>query len=256
MAHVTIEGVEIEYRLIPGDPERPWLVFLHEGLGSVSLWRDFPDKLARRLRMRALIYSRRGYGRSAPLARARDVTFMHEEARRDLPALLASFGIENPVLVGHSDGASIAIIRAADAAAETRACVLMAAHVFVESETVTSIARAVEAYEKTDLRARLARHHAHVDDAFLGWSRIWLSPQFLAWSLAQDVGRLSVPSLIIQGSDDEYGTLAQVDAICDAAPGPVQRLVLDHCGHAPHRDQEGAVLDAISGFVERVLVDL
>ncbi|MFM9941023.1 MAG: alpha/beta fold hydrolase [Hyphomicrobiaceae bacterium] len=248
MARVTIDGVEIETRLLPGDPEAPWLVFLHEGLGSVSLWRDFPDKVARRLGSRALVYSRQGYGQSAPLAGPRQPDFMHREALDVLPKLLAHFSIEQPVLIGHSDGASIALIHAADAGRPTRGVVLMAPHVLVEAISQQSIARITEIYETTDLRQRLSRHHAHVDDAFLGWARIWLDPRFRTWSLGAEAGRLHCPALLIQGSDDEYGTLAQLDAIAEVMPGPVDRWVLDKCGHAPHREHETAVIDRIAAF--------
>lgn len=249
MARVTIDGVGLEARLIPGDATEPWLVFLHEGLGSVSLWRDFPETLARRVGSRALVYSRRGYGRSDALDGPREPDFMHREALDVLPKLLQHFGIERPVLIGHSDGASIAIIHAAEAGCDTRGAVLMAPHVFVEAISQQSIARIAETYETTDLRTRLAKHHAHVDDAFHGWSRIWLDPRFRSWSLGAETSRLKCPLLLIQGVDDEYGTLAQLDAIAEVAAGPCTRLVLETCGHAPQRDQEAAVLDAIAGFV-------
>jgi pimeloyl-ACP methyl ester carboxylesterase len=252
MPIATINAVPLEYRLIPGDAGRPYLVFLHEGLGSVSLWRDFPDKVARQTGARALIYSRQGYGQSGPLDAHRAPRFMHDEALVVLPALLQHLHIERPILIGHSDGASIALIRAADDADAVRATVLMAPHVFVEAITRESIAHIAETFETTDLRTRLARHHAHVDDAFHGWSRIWLDPRFQSWSLGAETQRLAVPTLVIQGADDTYGTLAQVDAICEAAPGPVQRVILNNCGHVPFRDQERAVLDAITAFVERV----
>jgi len=238
--------------MIPGEATGcPPLVFLHEGLGSVSMWRDFPDHVARRVGAPAMIYSRFGYGKSDRLRGLRAPNFMHDEALDVLPALLDALGIENPVLIGHSDGASIALIHAAASQRPVTAIVLMAPHVMVEPISVESIARVTETYETTDLKARLARHHDHVDDAFLGWSRIWLDPRFRTWSLAKECSALAVPTLLIQGEDDEYGTLAQLDAIAEVAPGPVQRVVLSHCGHAPHRDQEPAVLDAISGFIER-----
>jgi pimeloyl-ACP methyl ester carboxylesterase len=252
MPIAPLNDVALEYRLIPGDPGLPYLVFLHEGLGSVSLWRDFPDKIARQTGARALIYSRQGYGQSGPLKSPRTPRFMHDEALVVLPALLKRFGIKKPILVGHSDGASIALIHAALHQASTTATILMAPHVFVEAITRESIARIAETFETTDLRNRLARHHAHVDDAFHGWSRIWLDPRFQSWTLGAEVQRLAVPTLVIQGTDDAYGTLAQVDAISEIAPGPVQRLILNACGHVPYRDQEAAVLDAIAGFVERV----
>ena len=253
MPLIAIDGRSIEYRLVPGDALRPWLVFLHEGLGSVSLWRDFPDKVARSVGCRALIYSRFGYGQSDGIAGPRPPRFMHDEARDVLPALCAAFDIHSPILIGHSDGASIALIRAAEAGPDVAALVLMAPHVMVEDISVKSIARMLEVYQTTDLRQRLTRHHARVDDAFLGWANAWLLPAFRRWSLLSEVRKLNCPTLVIQGRDDEYGTIAQVDTIAQIAPGPVQTLVLDACGHSPHRDQEGAVLDAIGGFVSRVL---
>ena len=174
---------------------------------------------------------------------------MHDEALKVLPDLLDVVGIENPVLIGHSDGASIALIHAATAQRAVAAVVLLAPHVFVEPCGVESIARITETYETSDLKQRLSRHHARVDDAFLGWSRIWLDPRFRTWTLGRECQALRVPTLLIQGEDDEYGTLAQLDAIAEVAPGPVQRVVLPNCGHSPHRDHPGAVLDAIAGFV-------
>jgi len=248
MPDTLIDGIRLERRIIPGAAGKPWLVFLHEGLGSVSLWRNFPDKLSRRLDMPALAYSRRGYGRSDPLAGPRRPDYMHREATDVLPQILDRHGIERALLIGHSDGASIALIHAARHPERVAGLVLMAPHVFVEEISRDSIARATETYTYGDLRARLARHHAHVDDAFLGWSRIWLEPEFRSWSLETECEQLSVPALLIQGEDDEYGTLAQLDAIERLAPIPPQRLVLSGCGHAPHRDQEDVVLDAITAF--------
>ena len=251
MAFVAIDGVKLETVVLPGDATRPWLVFLHEGLGCVSLWRDFPEKLARRLGSPALIYSRRGYGRSDPLAGWRDVGFMHDEALAVLPKLLAHLAIERSILVGHSDGASIALIHAAAHPENVAGTVLMAPHVFLEAISQQSIARITEVYERGELRARLARHHSHVDDAFLGWSRIWLDPRFRTWSLAAECRQLQVPTLLIQGEQDEYGSLAQLDAIAQAARAPLTRLVLASCGHSPHREQEAAVLAAIEVFAAR-----
>lgn len=254
MAFVTVGDARLEYRTIPA-PARgmPTLVFLHEGLGSVALWRDFPDKLARRLGAPALIYSRQGYGKSSPLAGPRAPSFMHDEALRILPEVLDQFAIENAILVGHSDGASIALIHAAHHPERIAGLVLMAPHVFVEAVSVQSIAKITETYETTDLRARLARYHDHVDDAFLGWSRIWLSPEFRSWSLGPECAKLATPTLLIQGDGDEYGTLAQLDAIqSGATAAEVQRVVVSNCGHSPWRDQEAMVLDAIAGFVKRI----
>lgn len=250
MPFAILDGRSIEYAAILGDAaSRSSMVFLHEGLGSVALWRDFPGKVARRLGALALVYSRFGYGRSDGLSGKRTPQFMHEEALDVLPRLLDQLGIENPLLIGHSDGASIALIHAALSGRPVRGIVCMAPHVFVEPVCVESIARIRETYRTTDLRQRLARYHARVDDAFLGWADIWLEPAFLEWSIEDVLDRIAQPKLLIQGRDDEYGTLAQLDRIEARVQGPTHRLVLDHCGHSPHRDQEAVVVDAIVTFV-------
>lgn len=249
MPFVSLAGRRIEYRMIPGDAlERPTLVFLHEGLGSVALWRDFPDKVAAALGARALVYSRFGYGQSDGLLARRTPRFMHEEALDVLPPLLDELGIARPLLIGHSDGASIALIHAAASGRPVRGLALMAPHVSVEAFNIDNIARIRERYMTSDLRDRLAKYHAHVDDAFLGWADIWLDPAFLSWSLEDLIGRIDRPMLLIQGRDDEYGTLDQLDRIEARAKAPTRRLVLEKCGHSPHRDQEAAVLDAITAF--------
>jgi pimeloyl-ACP methyl ester carboxylesterase len=249
MPFATIGDRRIEYRMIPGDAlAQPTLVFLHEGLGSAGLWRDFPDKIAARLGARALIYSRFGYGQSDGLLAKRTPRFMHVEALRVLPMLLDQLGIDAPLLVGHSDGASIAIIHAAASERPVLGLVLMAPHVFVEPVCVESIARIRETYASSDLKSRLAKYHAHVDDAFLGWADVWLEPEFQAWSIEGLVSNVEAPMLLIQGVDDEYGTLEQLDRIEARAEAPTSRLVLERCGHSPQRDQEAAVADAIVGF--------
>jgi pimeloyl-ACP methyl ester carboxylesterase len=253
MSFAVIDGRRIEYAAIPGDAgPRPTLVFLHEGLGSVALWRDFPRKVARRVGAPALVYSRFGYGRSDGLLADRTPRFMHEEALETLPALLDRLRIERPVLIGHSDGASIALIHAAAAGRPVRGLVCLAPHIFVEPVCVDSIAKIRKSYAETDLRQRLAKYHARVDDAFLGWADIWLRPEFLAWSIEGLLDQIDQPLLLIQGRDDEYGTLAQLDRIEARVKGPASRLVLSQCGHSPHRDQEVAVLDAIAAFVTRL----
>lgn len=256
MARLTVDGLLLEARLVPGDPRKPWLVLLHEGLGSVSLWRDFPEKLARRTGARVLAYSRRGYGRSDPLpphagpGPRRPASFMHDEALGVLPGLLAHLAIERPVLVGHSDGASIALIHAAEAPEACAGVVLMAPHVLVESISLASIARIRDTYATGDLRDRLARHHEHVDDAFLGWADVWLHPSFRHWSLVPEIARLACPSLIVQGDADEYGSMVHLEAIAAGARGPATKLVLPGCGHAPHREREAEVLAAIARFCD------
>jgi pimeloyl-ACP methyl ester carboxylesterase len=250
MSFAVIDGRSIEYAAIPGDAgAAPTLVFLHEGLGSVGLWRDFPRKVARRLNAPAVVYSRFGYGASDGLAGPRTPAFMHEEALDVLPKLLDQLAVERPVLVGHSDGASIALIHAAAAGRPVHGLVCLAPHVFVEPVCVESIARIRQSYQNTDLKARLARYHARVDDAFLGWADAWLDPAFLSWSIEELTERIDRPLLLVQGLDDGYGTLAQVERIEAQVKGPTSRLVLADCGHSPHRDQEAAVLDAIVDFV-------
>ncbi|RTL72553.1 MAG: alpha/beta hydrolase [Hyphomicrobiales bacterium] len=252
MLTAHVDGRAIEYRMIPGDAlARPTLVFLHEGLGCAALWRDFPDKIASRLGARALVYSRFGYGASDGLSAKREPDFMHTEALDVLPQLLDQLGIDEPVLVGHSDGASIALIHAGKAARPVKGVAVLAPHVFVEPITIDSIADIRAKYETSGLRDRLARYHTRVDDAFLGWADIWLDPRFRTWSIEDVVPGITAPLLLIQGKQDEYGTLAQLDRIEARATAPVTRLDLDACGHAPQRDQEAAVIDAIVRFVQR-----
>lgn len=249
MPFITVKGGNLEYRMVLGDAvTQPTLVFLHEGLGCVELWRDFPDRVAHALGARALIYSRFGYGRSDGLAASRTPRFMHEEALDVLPSLLDSFGIDRPLLIGHSDGASIALIHAAISGRQVRWLILIAPHVMVEDVCVSSIARVRASYEQSGLRDRLSKYHVHVDDAFYGWADTWLMPEFRQWSIEALVDCITAPMLLIQGENDEYGTLAQLDRIEDRAKVAVTRLVLPDCGHSPHRDQQAAVLDAIVAF--------
>ena len=223
------------------------LVFLHEGLGSVSAWRDVPAQIAEASGCAALVYSRQGYGKSSPVAVPRPLTYMHDEAAA-LPALLAEHGITRPILVGHSDGASIAII-AAGSGLDVKALVLIAPHVFVEDISVESIAKAADAYRTTDLRERLARHHADVDGAFWGWNRAWLDAAFRSWNLEAFLPRITVPTLVVQGAADEYGTLAQVDAIARQLAGPSEQLIVPGAGHAPHKT--AGVPAQIAAFIRR-----
>jgi pimeloyl-ACP methyl ester carboxylesterase len=223
------------------------IVLLHEGLGSVSLWRDFPEALAAAHR-RIMAYSRFGHGSSDAPSHPHAIDFMHEEARL-LPEILDAAGISRAILFGHSDGASIAIIAAAEHAARVQALVLEAPHVFVEDISIASIARTTAAFKQGDLRWRLARHHDDVDQAFYGWSDVWLDPAFRTWNLEAFLPYITCPLLLIQGEQDEYGTLKQIDAIARQARGPVDRLVLADCGHSPHRDQPEAVLARTAAFI-------
>lgn len=249
---LSLLGSTLEYRLIgPRAAGIPDVVLLHEGLGSVSLWKDFPEALAATTGARTLVYSRRGHGRSSTLTRARAPDFMHDEASVVLPALLETLGIERPVLFGHSDGGSIALIHAASAGASVAGVIALAPHVKVEDLTVASIERARVAYETTDLRTRLARHHDDVDSTFFGWNRIWLDPEFRDWNIERLLPGIACPVLAIQGRGDEYGTLDQIESIRRQLPA-TELLVLEDCGHSPHRDQPAAILAATRDFMARL----
>ena len=250
---LAVGGIELEVQWVgPARDGGPELVFLHEGLGSITQWRDTPEQIARACGRSAFVYARQGYGRSTPAAVPRPLTYMHDEAAR-LPSVLAAAGIRDAVLVGHSDGASIALIAAGEHAVAPRALVLIAPHVFVEDVSVASIARAADAYRTGDLRARLARHHADVDGAFWGWNRAWLDPGFRSWNLEAYLPRIAAPALVVQGEGDEYGTRAQVDAIARQLAGPVEVAWIAGAGHAPFRDAPAEVHARIAEFVQRQL---
>jgi pimeloyl-ACP methyl ester carboxylesterase len=229
----------------------PELVFLHEGLGSISLWRDFPARVVAATGCPATVYSRYGHGASDPLTEPHSVRFMHDEALQSLPDLLAQLHIENPILIGHSDGGSIALIYAGIHNC-VRGLVLLAPHVFVEDLSIASIAQAKVNFQTTNLPEKLARHHRDAARTFWGWNDIWLDPDFRAWNIEQYLPHIRCPILAIQGLDDEYGTMAQVEAIKAQSGGPVEILALENCGHSAHRDQPDAVLAAIAKFVARV----
>jgi len=230
--------------------EAPLFVFLHEGLGSVAMWRDYPQQLCDAMGVRGLVYSRPGYGHSTP----RDANehwepdFMHRQAHEVLPALLEALNVqEAPWLFGHSDGGSIALLFAARHA--TAGVMVMAPHTMVEDVSLKSIAMAKEAYENTDLRQRLTRYHADVDSAFWGWNKIWLAPEFRNWSIKEELASITCPVLAIQGTKDEYGTLAQIHDI-QSLVAHTQILEIDNCGHSPHRDQSQALTQACVQFFQ------
>jgi pimeloyl-ACP methyl ester carboxylesterase len=238
---------------IPPPDQAPTIVMLHEGLGCVALWRDFPIKLAAATGWGVFAYSRAGYGESDPVDLPRPLDYMSREARFSLPAALDAIGFQRGILLGHSDGASIAAIYAGDHSDERiKGLVLMAPHLFTEAPGLASIAEARRAYETGDLRARLAKYHAHVDNAFRGWNEAWLDPGFKAWTIEDAVGRWRVPALIIQGVDDQYGTLAPVRSIEARSPAPMKSLILEACRHSPQIDQPHATLDAIASFCASV----
>lgn len=251
MRELVIDGVHLEAAWHGPTPDRaPTLVLLHEGLGCVALWKDFPQRLSRLTGCGVLVYSRAGYGTSDPVPLPRPLTYMHEEARRVLPRILDAANIQRAILVGHSDGASIALINAAAIPdPRVRGLVLMAPHVFTEPMCLDSIRGAREAFQAGKLREGLARYHRNVDVAFKGWNDAWLDPDFEAWNLEGFIPGLRCPSLLIQGRQDQYGTHKQLDAIRADCGGPCQVTWLDNCGHSPHRDQPDATLTAIGDFV-------
>jgi pimeloyl-ACP methyl ester carboxylesterase len=251
---VVVDGKRLETLSFSAVGSRPTIVMLHEGLGSVSLWKDFPGRVARATGCGVLAYSRYGHGQSERLREKHTPHFMHHEGKVVLPGLLDELGIERPILLGHSDGGSISIIYTAAAAAPARprALILEAPHVFVEELTVQSIAKIRTTYQTTDLAKKLGRHHDHVDEAFWGWNDIWLDPAFRDWNIEDCLDAVRCPVLVIQGEQDEYGTLAQVAAIQQRV-SHAQALILQNCGHSPHRDQPAATLEAISEFVRKVV---
>jgi pimeloyl-ACP methyl ester carboxylesterase len=251
---LTAGGHRLDYRWIGAAPDRePTLVFLHHGLGCVSTWGDLPDRLAAATDCGALVYSRQGYGRSDPVGK-RDVRYLHDEALAVLPEVFAETGVREPILIGHSDGASIALLYAglAPERHRVRAVVSIAAHVIYEPLSLASMRKALRDLAAGKLRAALARHHEDVDGAFHGWADLWDDESLLSWSIVDCLAGIEAPTLVIQGTGDDYGTLRQVELICDGVTGPVERLVLE-CGHAPHEEKADVVFDAIAGAVRRAL---
>lgn len=251
---VSAGGHRLECQLFPAhQANRPPLVFLHEGLGSVAMWRDFPARVAHATGARTLVYSRYGYGQSDPLTAPQQTDYMHREALVTLPELLDALEIERPVLIGHSDGASIALIHAGGAGCRkggpVAGVIALAPHVFVEELSIRSIEAAKVAYTTTDLAQKLSRYHRDADKTFWGWNDIWLSPNFRAWNIEACLPRITCPLLAIQGEDDEYGTTQQLDAIV-AGTADAELLMLADCRHSPHKDQPEAVLKAVSEFLD------
>jgi pimeloyl-ACP methyl ester carboxylesterase len=249
---LTVFGKRLEVRRIaPKASDTPTLVFLHEGLGCVGMWRDYPDKLAEATGCGALIYSRLGYGGSDPCALPRPLDYMTTEGLEVLPELLRVAGVTDCILIGHSDGGSIALIYAGGTVAlPLRAVITEAAHVFCEQISVSSIAKARDDYLDADLKAKLASYHFdNTDCAFRGWNSAWLHPDFMQWNIEGYLPAISVPLLAIQGENDEYGTPAQVKAITDKSGGRVKVAMLDRCAHTPHRDRPDTVLEEMARFI-------
>ncbi len=265
-ASVTIEWVELDWAgrkvriehqwLRREDAEAPLLVFLHEGLGSVSMWREFPAELCEALQCRGLVYSRPGYGQSTPRAAddAWGTDFMHRQAFEVLPALLKALGVDTvtdkPWLFGHSDGGSIALLFAARLPERIAGAIVVAPHILVEDVSVTSIAETRSAYLQTDLRQRLARHHADVDSAFWGWNDIWLLPAFRHWRIDGELSAITCPLLAVQGAGDAYGTLDQIRGIARVAR-QCKLVELADCGHSPHRDQKDRLIEVVRNFFQQ-----
>jgi pimeloyl-ACP methyl ester carboxylesterase len=254
LARFALRSDHLEFEWIGPEPaEAPTVVFLHEGLGSMSMWRDFPASLAAATDCGALVYSRLGHGRSDPIAMPRTADFMHREALDTLPRVLDHFRIPNPILFGHSDGASIALIYSGARIGPVRGLVLVAPHVFVEDRTIDGVTRMRDAYANTDLPRRLERYHGtNTEEMFRAWNDVWLDPEFRAWNIEASLSGVDCPLLLIQGEEDEHGTLRQLDAIERQVKGPAERLVLPRCGHSPHRGQPQAVLDAAARFIKRL----
>ena len=254
MPQLTAAGHSLAYAWIEGaDASVPTLVFLHEGLGSIRQWRDFPEAVAKATGCRALVYDRYGYGNSDVLAEKRVGTdFMHREALDALPDALKSLQIKAPILIGHSDGASIALIHAG-AGHPVRGVVAMAPHVFIEDICVRSIQEAARQFETTDLPQRLGRYHRDARKTFHLWADAWLDPAFPDWNIEAYLPGIRCPVLAIQGEEDEYGTMAQLEAIARQVGGPHELLKLPHCGHSPHKDQPDRVLNSIAGFIGKII---
>jgi pimeloyl-ACP methyl ester carboxylesterase len=252
MPFAPAAGRSIHYEWIGSEASgKPTLVFLHEGLGSIGQWRDFPAKVSAATGCRALVYDRYGYGKSDVLAeKQRTVRFMHDEALSALPELLKVLEIDNPILVGHSDGASIALIHAG-ARYPVRGVVAMAPHVFIEPECLKSIDKAAQAFENTDLKDRLGRYHRDAGKTFYGWADVWLDREFKGWDIRDDyLPSITCPVQVIQGHDDIYGTMAQLDEIERRVKGPCELVKLEECGHAPFREQPDKTLAAVMRFIK------
>lgn len=245
-------NADIEYNWI-GVDRSPFatVVFLHEGLGSVSMWRDFPQRFCEEHGLRGLVFSRYGYGQSTPrpLDAHLSPAYLHDQAVEALPVLLSALGVERPWLFGHSDGGSIALLYGARFSANLSGLVVLAPHIFVEDITIDAIRKARDAYLQTDLKSRLARHHRDPESVFLGWNDGWLNPAFRAWNIEAELPHIACPVLAIQGEDDEYGTLEQIYGIERQAPN-ARALPIPACGHSPHKDQPDAVSRAAGSFIK------
>jgi pimeloyl-ACP methyl ester carboxylesterase len=252
---LRIGASDLEYRMIgPAPDAAPTIVMLHEGLGSTGLWGDFPDQLQAATGAGVLVYSRAGYGASTPVKLPRPLDYMHIEALDVLPKLLEATGFRRGLLVGHSDGASIAAIYAgAHQDHRVQGVAMIAPHFIVEDISVTSIAEIKQAYETSELKSKLARWHRDVDNAFYGWNDAWLDPKFRSWDISEYLAYIRVPVAILQGADDQYGTIRQIEIAQEECYCPVDVTVIPKAGHSPHREAPGATLETIAEFANAVL---
>jgi pimeloyl-ACP methyl ester carboxylesterase len=252
---LSIGAQRLEYRMIGPRPDAaPTLVLLHEGLGSAALWGDFPEKLQKATGCGVFVYSRAGYGKSSPVSLPRPLTYMHDEGREILPKVLDLMGFQRGLLIGHSDGASIATIYAGSHQDHRiGGVVLIAPHFFTEESGLKAIAETAKAYETTDLREKLARWHADVDNVFIGWRDAWLDPDFRKWDISEFLAYIRVPVLVVQGTDDQYGTMKQIEAAERECYCPVEVAMMQGARHTPQRETPDQALKAISDFVARVL---
>lgn len=252
---IDIAGGPVEYvRLADGarGDTRPTLVFLHEGLGSLELWRGFPRQVCATTGRRGVVFSRHGYGRSASIRAPREPDYMHHEALVVLPKLIDGLGLQRPVLIGHSDGASIALIYAGADPPAVSGLVLLAPHVFVEDRSIEGIKSARLTFLSSNLRERMATYHADPDATFWGWNGVWLSPAFRGWNIESYLGSIQCPVLVVQGLDDEFGTAAQVDAIERGVNSSVRRVMLPGSRHSPHLDRPEETIAAVVNFVQEL----
>jgi len=251
---VSIGGALLEYRMIgPRPDDAPTIVMLHEGLGSVTTWGEFPQKVAAHTKAGVFVYSRAGYGKSSTITLPRALDYMQREATEVLPKLLDAIGFKRGIVLGHSDGATIAAYYAGSVQDHrVRGLILMAPHFFMEAGNIAAIKKTVETYQTTDLRARLARHHADVDAAFRGWSGAWLDPGFASFDTTDALAYVRVPMLIIQGAADPYGTIAQARVAEQECYCPVETLLMPGVGHAPHRENPEETLSAVAAFTDRI----
>jgi pimeloyl-ACP methyl ester carboxylesterase len=251
---LVVDGVTLEYACYGPTPDQaPTIVMLHEGLGCLALWRDFPQQVAKATGMGVFVYSRQGYGQSDPVELPRPLDFMTREARDVLPQILDQMGFQHGILLGHSDGATISAIYAGTVQDHrVRGLILMAPHFFTEPGGLAEIAKSTEAFETGGLREKMQKYHRDADGAFYGWNRVWLDPDFEDWNVAEVIDFLRIPTLAVQGRDDQYGTRAQIQEIDERSYAPVEIAILDDCKHAPHHEQSSKTLAAIADFTMRL----